>query len=445
MTRSPHRRLWMQLLVVIVSAIVIRGVVVWLRFDSLQADPDAYRVIAESLAKTGTYGLMGESGEATPTAFRPPLYPWLLSWLVTPEGMLSLGAVACLHVLLGTLTTAMTWDIARRWWSGRVAWFAAGLVAVDPMLLWQSTLIMTETLATALAVMVWWWWVARLNPKPIDQCFDDGTPANACDVSAGRPMMDAVVFGCLLSATILCRPTFLVWAVMLLPAMLLVGPTCVIRRTVRVGVAALIVVAAVGMWTLRNWNELGHPVWATTHGGYTLLLANNDSFYDYLETDSNVMPWNRKPWDPSEFFATYEARQRGDDEVSDDRVAYEMAKETIAGRPALFVWSSLVRAARLWHPFPARTSDRSAKVVYTVGFYQTAMLLLALIGVGKHWRKWLQANAWPAIALVIALTGVHSVYWSNARMRSPAIPLLAIAAACVAAQATSNCRRLRSY
>ncbi|PHQ32481.1 ArnT family glycosyltransferase [Rhodopirellula bahusiensis] len=427
----PDRR-WLWLVSGIILVFLVRGSIVLAKMDSLDADPDAYRVIAETLAQTGTFGLMGEGGEATPTAFRPPLYPWLLSFFVGADGHLGSRWVAALHVCLGVLTVGLTWDIARRWWSDRTAYVAAALVTIDPMLLWQSTLVMTETIATALTAMVWWWWVARLNPRPVDKVFDDGTPANSCDLSPWRPMINAVVFGGLLSLTVLCRPTFLVWAAMLVPALLFVGPTCRIRRAARVGVVGLILVATVGLWTLRNVSQLGHPVWATTHGGYTLLLANNDSFYDSLnESSIGWKPWERRPWDPTEFFAEYEARERGDDEVSDDRVAYEMAKSTISNRPAMFAWSCLVRATSLWHPFPARTPDRSMLVILVIGIYQTGVLCLAVLGIAKHWRSWRHPNAWPVFAMVVTLTVVHSVYWSNPRMRSPVIPMLAVAAACL--------------
>lgn len=433
-------RRWFLLVSGISLAFLVRGSIVLAKMESLDSDPDAYRAIAETLAQTGTFGLIGEDGEATPTAFRPPLYPWLLSLLVDADGRLVSRWVATLHVCLGVLTVGLTWDLARRWWSERTAWIAAFLVTIDPMLLWQSTLVMTETIATALTVVVWWWWVARLNPKPVDVTFDDGTLANSCDLSPSQPMLNAVVFGGLLSLTVLCRPTFLVWAATLVPALFFVGPTCRIRRAARVGVVGLILLATVGLWTLRNVSQLGHPVWATTHGGYTLLLANNESFYDYLDDSlGSWLPWDRTPWDPTEFFARYEARDRGIDEVSDDRVAYEMAKSTVSNRPSTFVWSCVVRATRLWHPFPARTADRPVTVVLMIGLYQTGLLIFAVCGIVKHRRFWrrpktpfrIGSNAWPAFGMLITLTAVHSVYWSNPRMRSPAIPMVAVAAACL--------------
>ncbi|MFN7626791.1 MAG: hypothetical protein ACK5PZ_08170, partial [Pirellula sp.] len=39
--------------------------------------------------------------------------------------------------------------------------------------------------------------------------------------------------------------------------------------------------------------------------------------------------------------------------------------------------------------------------------------------------------AWaPGIALAISLMLVHSVYWSNMRMRGPAVPVISLLAAC---------------
>lgn len=406
---------WQGLWLVLVS-IVIRGGLLLVRHASLQADPDAYRAIAESLARTGVLGLVNAEGVATPTAFRPPLYPWLLSWCMDAAGQFSTVAVAALHVSLGVATVWLTWDLARRWWSVRVAWIAAILVLIDPMLLWQSTLVMTETLATFLVALTWWWW-GRVQT---DSQFN----------SPRSTFFAAATMGGLLSLTILCRPTFLVWAVMLIGLMWFVGPSCRFRRSARVLIATLMVVATVGAWTLRNVRAVGHPVWATTHGGYTLLLANNDSFYDYLvDGSSGWLPWNRTPWDTTEFFESYDRRDRGETEHADDQVAYQMAKTTIQNRPMIFVASCFARAGRLWHPFPMRTPDRSLASVLAIGLYHTLAMTLACVGVVKHFRMWRVSLAWPAIALVLTLTAVHAVYWSNPRMRSPAIPVIAIAAA----------------
>ena len=37
--------------------------------------------------------------------------------------------------------------------------------------------------------------------------------------------------------------------------------------------------AVLAPWAVRNALVLGEPVWTTTHGGYTLALANNEVYY----------------------------------------------------------------------------------------------------------------------------------------------------------------------
>ena len=110
-------------------------------------DPDGYRRLAENLVEHGTFGAGG-----VPTAFRPPLYPWLLVPCVAmgPAGRVAIGV---LHVLLGVGTVWVAYRLARRCRLGGWSWLAAGLVALDPILLGQSAVVMTETAATLLVAL----------------------------------------------------------------------------------------------------------------------------------------------------------------------------------------------------------------------------------------------------------------------------------------------------
>lgn len=416
--------LWLSLALMVV---IVRGGFMLSHFESLRDDPDAYRVIAETLARTGVFGVPVGVEDARPTAFRPPLYPWLLSWLVDGTGHLSNFAVAILQLFLGGLTVGLTWDIARRLLSKWPAIIAAGLVLIDPILLWQSTLVMTETIATALVVLVWWWWIVRI--------FRVGILPPQTETSPTRTQFfDAFVLGVLLVLCILCRPTFLVWAAMLTACLPLIGTGRLTGRLAVMGITLIIVGLGVGAWTQRNAAAVGHPVWGTTHGGYTLLLANNDSFYDYLESRPVEPPWRRHAWDPDDFFAKYQLLPRSGDEWADDQVTYAAAKRTIAHRPQMFWYSCWIRMTQLWQPFPHATEGRSTAAIVAVGLLQSGVYALILIAAfrharqlhPRHWRSWIAW--WPAAAIVITLSGVHAVYWSNPRMRSPAVPVLAIAA-----------------
>ncbi len=409
--------------------LIVRGGFMLTHYESLQDDPDAYRVIAETLARTGVFGLPVGTEEARPTAFRPPLYPWLLSWLVDGAGTLSNPSVAILQLVLGGLTIGFTWDIARRLLSKWAAICASVLVLIDPILLWQSSLVMTETIATTLVVVTWWWWVVRIGRT------EDCEPKTAKGGLTRSDVLDAVVLGSLLTLCILCRPTFLVWAAMLAAYLPVTGRVTSMARAAMFVITLAIMVTGVGAWTIRNLSAVGHPVWGTTHGGYTLLLANNDSFYDYLENKPTEPPWRRHAWEPDEFFAEYQSLPRSGDEWADDQVAYAAARSTIARRPEMFWYSCWVRMTRLWQPFPHATAGRSTSLIVIVGLLHSLVYALILVAVWRHarqlhprhWRPWIAW--WPAVAIVITLSGVHAVYWSNPRMRSPAIPVLSIAAA----------------
>lgn len=443
-SRPSDRPGWRSVLVVLVVALVVRGGIAWLRFEEFSADPDAYRAIAITLAETGVFGLTDASGEPRATAFRPPLYPYLLSWLVG-DGQLSSLAVATLHVLLGLVTVLCT--LAAGWrLIGRASIVAALLVAVDPILLQQSTLVMTETLAAALASLVIWWWVVA-----VDRTLN---------------LRSALLLGGWLALAFLCRPTFLVWA-----GLLVLAPLVMRRRRWRRRAGSALLIGAVmaitvAGWTVRNARAVGEPVWATTHGGYTLLLANNPLFYEYLRQNRFGRAWDAEPFlrayrhrfeaDPrrAAFWERYgsesppprldaapaRSAERSDpviSETEDDELAYQAALATIRRQPGMFLWSCVVRAGRLWSPLPHLTPERSWALVVAVGVYYIAVYFAIAIAAVRFGRFLLRSPWWPVWTLAIALTAVHAVYWSNLRMRAPAVPAIALVAA--AAVATKHC------
>ncbi len=423
------------LLIMIAITIAIRGAVVFSNLDSFSEDPDAYRVIAETISKTGVLGLPNHQADGSitgrPTAFRPPLYPFLLSWLVT-SSTLNHSLVAIFHVLLGVLTVLCTVSIASRLIDGGrlgpKSLLAGLLVVVDPVLLQQSTLVMTETIATALTTITLWYWATRLTLRP--------------------SVRGALLLGILLSLAYYCRPTFLVWGALMLPGIWFGTASCYRKRTGMTIVTAAVLFFAVGLWTIRNLSAVGHPVWATSHGGYTLLLANNPSFYEYLRNGKWGDAWNAEPFltsyshrfeaDPStqEFWnidwkqATPTASAKaGLSEHEDDELSYNAAKATISREPAMFLWSCFVRLGRLWSPMPHHVPGRTWTPILAVTAYYLLFYFFVFVGAVRLGRKLFTSPWWGTATLILTLSMLHAVYWSNLRMRSPAIPSLAVIAA----------------
>src|SRR5487761_651937 len=125
----------------LVVVCLIRGGGLWLRSEQLAGDPDGYRALADNLLSSGVFG----HGQV-PTAYRPPLYPLLLAGCLKLTTH-SIFAVAALHGVLGVATAVLTVVLGRQCRLGGFASLAGLLVACDPILLHQSTLVMTETLA----------------------------------------------------------------------------------------------------------------------------------------------------------------------------------------------------------------------------------------------------------------------------------------------------------
>ena len=421
-------------IIVFLATLLLRGMVCYARFDNFVDDPDRYAAIATTIHDSGVFGIQLDSGGQKPTAFRPPLYPYLLS-LFSRLGSLDLTLVAVLHSVLGAITVASTFLIAvillERPTSLRIPLLAAALAAIDPILVQQSTLVMTETLATMLATLG----------------ILAGVHIFGSQQGNGR-WLTALLLGGVLALAYLCRPTFLVWAGLIGMALLVSKSAGGWKRRILVTALAIVpVMISLGIWTLRNQKTMGHPVWATTHGGYTLLLANNPSFYEYLRTGRMGFAWDANQFieahkhrysaDPNEadFWQKdwtglpVKAPASGIGEVEDDRVCYEAARATIDRQGGMFVWSCVVRCARLWSPFPHQTEQRGWTTVAVAGVYYVLFYIAAIIGIMKLGKRLLRSNWWPVWTLAIALSGVHAVYWSNLRMRAPIVPALAILAA----------------
>ena len=401
-----------ELIGLVAIALAVRVVVVALAPDSLHNDPDGYRYLAENLLRGGVFGY----GQVS-SAYRPPLYPLLLTPCVA-LGPFAVGAMAVLHVALGVATVWLVYRLGRRWGLGGYALAAAVLVACDPILLIQSTQVMTETPATFLAA-VSLLLLTSASQRP----------------STWRAMLAG---GCLALAT-LCRATFLPFIILAALAL----PTFARGSRQRLRVFGSFTAAAalvLSPWVVRNQIRFGRPIVATTHGGYTLFLANNPSFYQYLRTGA----WGTV-WDADEFNRAWRARAtrtRPADEIRNDRLAYRRAWQTIRQEPGTFVYSCAVRAGRLWAPLPHRVDPREAAarqcLRYLVGLWYLVELALAVIGLVALSRGVRRGETWRAtwlwgILLAACFTAIHALYWSNLRMRAPLMPVVALVASAGAA------------
>lgn len=430
--RPPRAAIHWSVWIVLAITVFVRAGAFNLRHNTLASDPDGYRALARNLLGEGVFG-----DDDKPTAYRPPLYPLLLVPCMAVEDQnLSFFAIRFLHVALGVGTVAATLWLGARWKLRRWSLVAGLLVAFDPILVNQSLLVMTETLAACLA---------SLSLVALTR-FDE------------RPsVVRAALVGCCLGLAALCRPTFLPWAgfVVMCEAWRIPGVKCKAKYA-GVMLAALALVLA--PWAVRNQLQFGLPIVTTTHGGYTLKLGNNPDYYEFLRTAGHGQVWDSYPFEGS--FLELQSGMilpREPFELTIDRERYKAAISTIREHPYMFLYASLFRISRLWGVLPRQTTGpvlaasrvprwpqgpkpqrtilagRSNMLRYATAAWYLAEFILAAAGLAVL-RRQLFRSPWLWGALLAAtFTAVHAVYWTDMRMRAPFVPFLALVAAAGAA------------
>lgn len=366
------------------------------------SDPDQYLPFARSLWLGEGFVYNGVA-----TAYRPPLYPILLAPLVGwfGTGMAFKVALLIVQSAIGSATVCLVMAITRillarpekRPDSDSLSIMIAGvLVALDPVLVGQASLPMTETLA-AFMVAYGLYWSVR-----------------------GQFSVAGLVFG--LAA--LCRPSLLACSTLVMLARVASSDRTSLKRNMidcmKMGVGTL---ALLSPWAARNLMVFGEPVWTTTHGGYTFALANNPVYYEEVLFGPGNAVWSgprQQAWMDSIGTPTL-----GMTEPEADRYLKSKTWVFIRSEPISFLQACLDRQSRFWAVAPSASvygwKVRMVSAFWTIPFW--AIVTIAFF----QQRIW----EWPNLAIVSSIAGlcaVHFVYWTDIRMRAPIVPALAILA-----------------
>ncbi|QDT15971.1 ArnT family glycosyltransferase [Alienimonas californiensis] len=509
---------WAVVASVVTLAAGLRAAAVGRWAGEVAVDVDMYRSLAANLLDGAGY-VSPETGTAT--AFRPPLVPLIYAAL----GNLH-WAILLFQILAGAATAGLTVQLARVLglnWLG--AMLAGAVVACDPILLRYTPRPMTEVTAALLTVAL----LCRAC-RVADGSRDRqgarwrGSEDHVIALPDGRGSRGgAALTGVLFGLSALCRPT--VWAFGGLWALGWIWDRLRGRAGWRLGwgrlaLGAVGVALIVGPWAARNWIVFERPILMTTHGGYTLHLANNEVFYEEIVRGPAGAVWgggslstwqqrtegafavesgvdvrtvrNARFWFPpsvgwrgpsqdipitqlrAESWSRTSLLQLGpqgwqraprpeadwarltwvdttglglsrdvqvesgpqwffspEAEPRRDRWHRDRALEVIQSDPAGFARAVPLRVSRLWSPTPQGPAAEGlpAPVWGAVGGWNVVVFLLAAAGAVRVWRsdRW---AAWrPVLLMVVSVTAVHAVYWSNARMRGPIVPAIAVLAA----------------
>jgi hypothetical protein len=380
---------------IVALGIAVRLVVMLPRLGTPANDPDNYLPLARALANG-----QGLTWKGRPTAFRPPLYPLVLAPILRFGGSNALPGIFALHLGLATATIVASAWAARLWGLGEPrAWLTALIVACDPVLAVQAASVMTETLAACLIALT-----LALLAEP-------------------RLRRAAVLGGAGFGLATLCRPSLLPAAALTAVGTFLWGAGSVRARLERSILLIGTVFAVLTPWSVRNWFSLGEPVWTTTHGGYTLALANNAGYYDEVLHGPPGAVWSGPG--QAEWFEHVHQVYGGLPEPIADRGLRREAFRLIAARPRDFVLASMARLGRFWGLAPSGAVYPAWLRLLTAAW--TVPLWLAL-AVGLARRDAWRPPRLAAGALLLALTAVHALFWTDLRMRAPIVPALALLA-----------------
>ena len=436
--------------------LVLRLAVTLAQSPQLTQDRDAYLGIATSLVEGRGFS---SPNSTVPTAFRPPLYPLSLA-----AGMDLLGipiVVGGINILTGVLTIWLTAIVGNGLHLGPRRFIAALLVGIDPLLVSYSCQPMTESLCTFLAVLWLWRELAAHrespcahvlgteeipSPQPLSPPgWGEGLSEHKSAWSFGNiggqtwnRFLSGFAFGLL----VLCRPTFwliagiggLYWLFCDVRSKTQSPPSRPYIECLKWVWSAAGILVVVAPWLIRNWLVFGVPILTTTHGGYTLLLGNNPVFYQEVVQQPWGTVWQHDSllrWQSD--LETEIERDLGADatEVERDQWHANQAKRFMAADPRSFFLAVIHRIRSLWNVRPQGEAATQTWVAQVVGLFYTIVLTAGCLGLiyvscGEGRTRWL-----PLYVLIASVQLAHLFYWTNARMRAPLTPAIALFAVAV--------------
>jgi 4-amino-4-deoxy-L-arabinose transferase-like glycosyltransferase len=413
-------------------------------------DQNGYMLLGQALAETGRFTRYPLYPQFIPEVIRTPGYPLFVAAVYRTLGYGHLPvALAQAGVFAGIALLA--YATARLVANDRTA-FAVGLVvALYPTLPYFGALTMSELFTTFLVTLGVYLWLRAL---------DDGG-----GWAAGA--------GLVLAAAALTRPNFQYLPVALvLFAALMVPPSRVVRR--RSAVMLLVFVTAVAPWVIRNVvyfhavsiappaAGIGRTLW---EGNWQLawpgrvqatLTRFAETTWDRSALDEQVLAYAGTVRMDAELMLRYvhewqDMRRMWDDpqnppdraaaRAEADRAYRRLAIENIRRHPVRHVWRRMTRGvALLWiTEIPIRYSDINRLptiLIRLIWFVQGLVMAAAIAGVYVLWRRDARAQAAAFVALIVYITAVQVVLFSEARFTLPARPVELLLAV-IAVQATA--------
>ncbi|MEZ6121578.1 MAG: hypothetical protein R3C49_00225 [Planctomycetaceae bacterium] len=433
------------LVAIVLCGTALRIVMLLFQAGELNADPDGYVGYATVLKTTGTFS---SPWSTQPSAFRPPLYPMVLAALLW-IGMPTAFAVGLINILGTASLTATAWWLVRK--LGLVGvWpaLAAAIVAIDPLMMKYSTQPMTEVCSATLLSLAILHFLEAIpghleSAGSSDEVADEPPGNSERTVSVRECFKSGLYFG--LAA--LCRPVALITCAVVCGSVIVFGAcgipvarpdrtTPVQRRRSRIRLraglmTAIVAAVVVSPWIIRNAVQFHAFIPATTHGGYTLLLGNNEAFYREVVNAPGQPVWSGPGLSAWQTAMNQEMQNSGvtpGSEVETDVWMYQKAVDSIRHEPDLFLKAVVLRWKRFWALTPSRDDgERSVIVSSVVGIWYLVLWIGIFSSLPACFVR-RSADVQMLWLAVLSFLLLHSFYWTNTRMRAPLMGVLCVLA-----------------
>jgi len=422
---APARRTWVWVAVLLVIAFALRVALAFHRpadEASLAALPDQveYLRIAQSFLDGRGFCFYDTGFADTVYAYRMPGYPLLIAACGA-----KVRVVQVVQALLDVSSALAAFLLVRRFLSsppsGEAGWgrgasdddrsqfdarrphltspggggirnaVALLFVAFNPFLAYFSTLLLSETLFTAMLIWGMLW------------------------LTSSRRLVTTIGLLTLI-LSIYVRPGMIALPTLLALAAVLVRPNLPARRhffRIPAGATAILLTILLLLpWAIRNRQQLGHWVWMTTNDGITLY----DGFNPAADGSSNQSSFRSWP------------ELKTMSEVNRSQYLAALAKQYAVEHPRRVLSLTLAKLERFWSPVPLSDEyGQNRSVVLVAAIFTIPLFVLAAAGVwfGTIGRSKKLFLLLPAVYFTV----VHAATIGSLRYRVPVdVPMSVLAA-----------------
>ena len=355
------------------------------------------RSIAQGEGFSNPYG-----GHTGPTAWEPPLYPYLMAGVFKIFGVYTYASawvLLTINCLLAALTCIPIYRIGVKTFGEPVATWSARMWALLPYVWYWS---------------IHWIWDTTFTPLILSLIFLLALSLVEPGVAETRPWRDWILFGALWGIGALANPSMLSFL-----------PFCGLwvwwRRSRRqmpslagVVLSSVIFFLMLSPWLIRNYEVFGHFVFLRDDFGLQFRLGNwkgaDGMLMAYLQPNLNNLEFEK-------FQRMGELAYAADCK----RLAFEWVREN----PGQFVIISLKRFFYYWNGVPKATDSR-APVDFRTSLF-LAWSVLAIWGLFRALRQ-KRLAAWLFAGLVLTYPTTYYFVFPHARYRHPIEPELLILA-----------------